>query len=84
MGASITLISTSITKWGKVSPKKEGITIFFAVVCLTIIHIIWYKHIRKSEVLNTGLNKKLGSLIVLWIGIFIGVAACSFIMSSPD
>ena len=56
MGASISLISNAITKWGKNTSKKEGVVLFLGLVCVVIIHIIWFKYIRKNEVLNT--NKK--------------------------
>jgi len=85
IGANISLISTSITKWGKAVPKTEGITIFICLLCLVITHIIWYKYIRKNEALATNTNKKkLGSLAALWLGILVGVTACSFLLSMSD
>jgi len=84
MGVSISLISSSIIKWGKISTLKEGSTIFFSFVCILIMHIIWYKYLRTDESLNGNKKQKSGILVSLWIGIIVGVTICSFLLSLPD
>lgn len=67
---------------GQINSYKEGITILISFIFVVILHFIWYKYIRKNEALNT--NKKFGSLAALWLGIIIGVAVYSLLMSLPD
>jgi hypothetical protein len=81
IGASVSLTSTAITKWGKTTPQKEGVTIFVDLLCVVITHILWFKYIRKDQVVNTKI--KFGTLFAMWIALVIGVG-CTLLLQRAD
>ena len=82
IGATISLIGTAITKWGKVNSQREGITILLSVLCVAVLHVLRFKYLRENEVVNTK-NKWLG-LVALWIAIIIGVTVSILLLKIPD
>ena len=81
MSAAISPISSSITKWGKVTPAKETVLISVGIACIVIALLVFRKYKLGSELNHNITNLKLRNVLIRYplllglIPMLIGIAA---------
>ncbi len=73
LSAAISPISSSITKWGKVTPVKETVLISAGIVCIVIALLVFRKYKLGSELNPNITNLKLRDFLTrypIFLGLF--------------